>query len=212
MTFIAKGFLLILSTTLLVACAPTSNITSSYKDKTITDVPVIKKLLVLAMTNDNNRNVQQTLETEFAAQLQEKGYMVETSFEEFGPKAFKGLTEEQALKKIADDGIDGVITVSLLDREKERNYNPGRTTLGRPMMFRNWWGYYNVYYPRVFEPGYYTTSTNYFLETNLYLSNGDKLLYSAQSKTFDPGSAEGLAQSVSRAVIKDMQQKGVIRL
>lgn len=193
------------------SCSPASSITSSYVDKEGVQPSSLSKMLILALTDDKNRSVQQSLENQFVKELRARGYEVESSFQEFGPRAFQGMTEAEAVRKLAEDGINGVLTVSLLNKEQEQNYNPGRTRLGAPFITRNWWGYYNVYYPRIYEPGYYTNSTNYFLETNLYSAGKDKLLYSAQSKTFDPGSAEGLAVSVSRAVVRDMVQKGILR-
>ena len=65
-------------------------------------------------------------------------------------------------------------------------------------------------YDRVYNPGYYTTTTDYTLEADLYRTKGDKLLYSAQAKSFDPGSASSLAGDFSKTLVQDMINKGVI--
>jgi hypothetical protein len=62
----------------------------------------------------------------------------------------------------------------------------------------------------VYTPGYTEQRTDYFFETNLYDLNGNKLLYSAQSQSFDPSSASQIANDLSKAVVKDMQKKGIL--
>ena len=55
-----------------------------------------------------------------------------------------------------------------------------------------------------------TTSTDYFLESNLYDIASGSLLYSVQTKSFDPSSATGLASDNSKKIVKDLKEKGVL--
>jgi hypothetical protein len=65
-------------------------------------------------------------------------------------------------------------------------------------------------YDRVYTPGYYTTSTSYELEANFYDADKNELQYSAQARSFDPGSAATLSSDFSKAIIDDMVNKGLI--
>ena len=78
-------------------------------------------------------------------------------------------------------------------------------------IFYNRFGrYYSTIYDRVYQPGYYTTSTGYFLESNLYDIASGNLLYSVQTKSFDPSSATALASDNSMKIVKDLKEKGVL--
>jgi hypothetical protein len=189
-------------------CGSSSKIISSWQDK---DIPAksIKKVLVLGLFTDKDRTLRLKTEQELTGGLQALGYQAMSAAEEYGPKSFQNMKEEQALKKLRDINVDGIITITLLDKNKEKYYVPGTVSYAPyPIMRRGFWGYYSYYYPRVYDPGYYQTTTSYFFETNLY-NIDNKLLYSAQSETFDPSSLSSLADEYAKAVIKDMQKKNV---
>jgi hypothetical protein len=73
-----------------------------------------------------------------------------------------------------------------------------------------YWCHYNIMYGRVYSPGYFSTTTTYLLEFDLYSVADNKLQYSAHVKSIDPSSAESLANNFSNVVVKDMQKKGIL--
>jgi hypothetical protein len=66
-------------------------------------------------------------------------------------------------------------------------------------------------YDRVYSEGYYVENTKYFWESNLYDMNDWTLLYSAQSQSFDPSSAEILGHEYGMIITKDMVKKNVLQ-
>ena len=76
--------------------------------------------------------------------------------------------------------------------------------------YRNWFGYYRTVYGRVYTPGYYNTQTKYYWESNLYQVAAEKLIYSAQSESFDPSSVKKLASDYSGKLINDMMKQGLV--
>ena len=116
------------------------------------------------------------------------------------------------MRKLRSSGIDGILSVTLLDKEQEQNYVPNNT-LYYPLVprFSRFWGYYSYYYPRINDPGYYRTSTRYFLEANLYDAKTNKLIYSAQSETFDPSSRESFAADYAKAIVANMKTKNLLK-
>ncbi|MBM3440282.1 MAG: hypothetical protein FJX94_05415 [Bacteroidetes bacterium] len=60
-------------------------------------------------------------------------------------------------------------------------------------------------------PGYNVTNTRYLVEANLYDVATDKLIYSAQSETFNPSSIDNLGHNISIRILNDMKTKGVLR-
>lgn len=207
-----KSFNLLLVILLLAACTST-RITSSWKSADSTASKSLKKILVVAVMNDKDRRIREHMESHLVASLIDNGYDAISSMEEYGPKTFSKMSEEEVLRQLHSNEIDAVITISLLDKSRERSYVPGTVTYQPSyMMYNRFWPYYHAYYGRVYTPGYYTVNTKYFFETNLYGLNGtDKdLIYSAQSEAFDPASADEMAHGYAKAIIRDMKSKDLL--
>ena len=194
---------------LVISCNNTKLI-SSWKAPDATAASY-SKVLVVGLTGSKDVEIRQSVEDAVAKKLQDYGLTAVTATQQYGPKSFRTMDEEKVVKMVNDNGFDGVLVIALLDMDKERDYTPGYTTTSPYAVIRNrWYGGYSVLYDRVYTPGYYTTSTNYTLEANFYNTRGDKLIYSARTKSFDPNSAGDLAGDFSRTVIKDMEEKGLV--
>ncbi|MBS1510302.1 MAG: hypothetical protein JST86_05635 [Bacteroidetes bacterium] len=195
---------------LLMAACRTSNITTSWK---AAGVPATKfsKILVLGIIREADRSIQENMENHFVGDLKELGYNAVSSLKEFGPRAFNDMTEEQAVAKLKNSGIDAVITIVLLDKQRERRYVPGRLNYS-PYTYKSnkLWGYRAVMYNRIYEPGYYITDTRYFWESNLYEMNSQKLLYSVQTQSFDPANSESMGHEYGKMIVKNMVTQGLL--
>jgi hypothetical protein len=195
---------------LAMACS-NSKVTSSWVDPN-TKAP-LKKVMVVALMNTKDRPLKQQMEEQFAQELTAQGVSATTSFNSFGPKGFEGMKERQVVNQLRNSNINGIVTIVLLDKNKEQNYVPGNVQYNPQTVYvrRNrFYGYYTTYYDRVYTPGYYETNTNYFFETNVYDVSRNKVLYSAQSESFDPSSIESMADKQSKAVVKDMKKKEIL--
>lgn len=191
----------------LVSCGSTKLI-SSWKAPDVSDQK-FSKVLVIGLMGNKDRSLRENVENIIIQQLQTKGINAGSAFAEYGPRTFEGLDEPAALKKLRNKGYDGAVTVALLDKSKEKRYNPGMTGL-YPGTYR-FWGYYRTIYTRIYEPGYYTISNKFMLEASVYDLNSDKLIYSAQTKSVDPASPQSLASEFSDKIFEDMSKKGVIK-
>jgi hypothetical protein len=208
-----KKMISILSSLALVltfgACSSTK-ITSSWKANDAVNVNS-QKVLVLGILNGRNRPIKMNMEEELAEKLRSAGINAEPSSAVFSPKAFTNMSEDRALRVLRNKGYDAVITIVLLDKSTDRSYTPG--TVGyQPygVYYNRFWGYYRTVYGRVYTPGYYTTSTNYYWESNLYTLKDSKLLYSVQSESFDPSSNQQLSEDYASKVVKDMTKQGLL--
>jgi hypothetical protein len=190
---------------LFLAGCSTSRITSSWKDDTTTPRKY-DKVLVVGLIGEPDRTMKEKMEQHMVGDLKELGYNAVGSVQEYGPKAFENIKEEEVLKLLYNRGIDAVITIVMLDKVKERYYEPAWVRNNR------FWGYYSSMYDRVYTPGYYSaTDTKYFWESNFYDMNDWRLLYSAQSQSFEPGSANSLAHEYGLMIIKDMTKNKIVQ-
>lgn len=193
----------------ILSCNSTK-VLSSYKDEKSV-VKNYKNILILGIFQPKERALRQETEVKLADRLKELGYNAVTAMDEYGPKAFEKLQEAEILEKLKSGSYDAVITTALLDVKNDQIYQQGRVRYEPAGVYYNRLGrYYTTVYDRVYDPGYYTTSTDYFLETNLYDIAGSNLVYSVQTKAFDPSSASSLASDNSKKIVKDMKEKGVL--
>ena len=203
-----KWFIGALAVFTIISCNSTQVI-SSYKDDKVT-AKDYKKILVLGIFQQKERSLRQEAETKLVNRLKDEGYNAVSAMDDFGPKAFEKVSEDQLAANLKSSGYDAVITTALLDKTKEENYQPGTSRLQPVGVFYNRFGrYYSTVYDRVYQPGYYTTSTDYFLESNLYDIKSGDLIYSIQTKSYDPSSATSLASDNSKRIVQDLKEKGV---
>lgn len=170
------------------------------------------KILVIGLMDAKERGLREEIENNLVAVFTNEGIAAGSSYLEYGPKAFSGLTEDQAVKSIKENGYDAAFIVVLLDKARERTYQPGNMYY-TPYYgyYGRFWPYYRTLYGRVWGPGYYTTSTNYIIEANFYDLKRDELEYSAQTKSFNPSSSRILASELSEKLLQDMMTKNLIQ-
>ncbi len=194
----------------VAASCSSSQITSTWKNEG--SVPgKYKKILVMALLNESDMTLREKMEQHLVDDLKERGMDAISSYKQYGPKAFDSMNESEAVEKIRDSGTDAVITIVLLDKSKERNYVPGQVSYTPYAVYYNrWWGYYSTLNRRVYSPGYYVTNTEYFWESNLYDAASKELIYSVQTKSFDPASTESLAHEYGKMIVGDMVKNSVL--
>ena len=194
----------------IASCSTSTRTTSSWKSPDIAnDYLSGKKILVAAMLPEKDRELQKNMEKRIVDELSAKGVQAISGFEKFEPKYFPE-DEAKSLEKLNNSDIDAVITVVLLDTDKQKSYTPGRVSVRPVGYYRSWYGYYQTVYSRIYTHGYYTSNTSMYWESNLYDLDGNKLLYSAQSESFDPTSISQLAIDYSKRLIEDMGKQGLV--
>lgn len=203
---------LILLASLFVTACSTTKITSSWKAANL-QPKKYNKILVLGLIKDSDRSLQEKMEAHLVDDLKSKGYNAVSSLQEFGPKAFSNATEAEAIARLKQSNIDAVVTIVLLNKQKERNYVPGRMYYSPYVMYyKRFWPYYGTLNYRIYEPGYYVTDTKYFWESNLYDVSTQSLLYSVQTKSFDPANSESLGHTYGKLIIKVITDNAVLAL
>jgi hypothetical protein len=193
---------------LLASCSSSSVISSWTKPNV--NPEDFKSFMVIALVGQNNVALQQTMEEGMVTELTKRGYKATSFFKENGPRALDLSSEQAALKQLSRGGEDAILSMVLLDTAKEHYYVPGRVDYAPYGYYYRFWGYYGTVYDRIYTPGYYTTTTNFFWETNVYRTGNEELVYSVRTESFDPSSANNLAHQFGKLIVKDMARGGVI--
>jgi hypothetical protein len=195
---------------LLLGCGPTSHITSSWKAENVYPKQY-KKIVVLGLIREADRSIREKMEQHIVGDLTDLGYKAVCSCDEYNPKAFEGMNEQEAISKLRKDGIDAVLTVTLLDKTRERYYVPGRVYYSPYYIYQHrFYGYYQTMFDRIYSEGYYVMNTKYFWESNFYDLESNQLIYSAQSQSFDPDNAESLSHEYGKMIVMNMVKNNIL--
>jgi len=187
-----KKMLWVLCSAVLFSCQ-TSNITATWTDKNISPKKY-SKILVIGVLKDDDRDLQSKMEKHLAGDLNDLGYSAFAASDVFPLGTFVKGDTAKAIEALNSKGFDAVLTVVLLNKEKEKHYVPGRVmyTPYAPYHDRLDLYYYSMY-DRIQTEGYYSTDTKIFWESNFYDRGSKKMIYSSQTESFDLGSRETLA-------------------
>lgn len=195
----------------MLGCSPASRITHSWTSDAIGQKNY-SKIIVVGLMPHNDRELRESMENHLVGDLTERGYNAISSLKEYGPKSFENMKEEEAIDTLHASGVDAVVTIVLLDKNREQSYMPGRVYFSPYFIYqRRFWGYYTTIYNRVYSPGYYQVDTKYFWESNFYDLETKELLYSVQTTSFNPGSTQSLADEYGKMIVSDMAKKGIIK-
>ena len=193
---------------LLAASCSNGHVTSSWKAAQTGNLSKEHKVLVLGIIQDKDMRLRMQMEGFMVDALKEKGYNAVSAYTLYGPQQFGKMDEQAVLGRLHNSGIAEVLTISLLDKSRERKYTPSAGY--NP--YSPFWDYYSYRYNMIYGPGpgYLSVSTRFFWESNLYDVNSKSLLYSIQSETFDPSSTSDLGKTYSRIILKKMTREGLL--
>ncbi|WP_141107345.1 hypothetical protein [Belliella buryatensis] len=202
--------LLILST----SCAPTTQITATWKSEEAKSG--YNSIYIAALTED--LQIRQNVEHEFASRLQNRNVSTTKSIDNLTPDFFDSgePSKDKILEAIKSTSSEAIMTITLIDIEEEERYIPGGQVgpvfapMGRFGYYGNFGGYFNHWHGAGWNQGYYTTDKKYFMETNLYDSESLKLLWSAQSRTLNPNDISGFAREYVDALKKELRKEGLV--
>jgi hypothetical protein len=201
-TYFARLTFFVLSTFFVASCVSSTHIVSSWENDSVNKK--YSKVLVSAFVQDDR--MKRMLEDEMVAMLEKKGVMAEPAYSAISTNFTAGQLEdkEAMMNRIEEKGYEAIATVAIVDEETETRYVPGNAAYSPGMAYphyNNFWGYYTTTYPTLYNPGYYTTDKLYFIETNLYDTSSDKLVWSAQSKTINPADMEAFATEYAEVTV-----------
>jgi hypothetical protein len=203
---------LLLSLFVVTACGTSTSITGSYKDSAAPK-ETYNKVFVVAISD--RAAARQTVEKNLAQLMASRGAATVKSSDALPPNFRSGdATKDKnlLLSKINETNCDGILTVSLIRQDNETRYVPG-TTNYYPMgagYYGGFGSYYAYGYSNYYSPGYYTDDKIYYLEANLYDAASEKLVWSAQSKTYNPTSLDDFLEGYTKALAEQMNKDGIM--
>ncbi len=213
---------------LITGCSPSMRITGSWIDKEKLGKGNFNKTFLMVLTSD--RGAQQTIENAQANAATAEGLTTIKSHEAFGPNFLaRNPTPEEISNRIRELGCDLIFTSALVDVKSTTRYVPGSMHqvggfrggrmhggmhmgmhggMGMGMGMGGFGGYMGSA-AFIYQPGYYATDHTYFIESNLYDAFSGEILWSVQSKAYNPTKIDRVARTYSALLFERLRKEGI---
>lgn len=195
--------LVIAVTAMLAACAQAHISIGSWKDPAYHKK--ITKVFVIGVTR--RAKIRQDFETSVVEKLQQKGVTAVASAnlipldKDIGKEAVKARVKAA----IEGKGYDAVLVSRLIGVDKTATYVPPTSR-----MDYTYTGAIMTAYTMEFTPGHMVHDVVVSIETNLYDTASEKLVWSMTSRSFNPVDAAEVIMPLSDSIIKDLAKNGLI--
>jgi hypothetical protein len=210
---------LIISTVvmILMSCSPSQKVLSSWVNKEELKGKKYSKVFIAVLTQ--NASSKTILEYDLSATLSENGYQTVKSIDALAG-SFRdnpNLTKDDVLAKVRETNCDVILTVTLLDSKTETRYVPGTSVYASyaPYPAYGYYGgfgtYYGYYAPAIYSSGYYTTDKTYFLESNLFDADSEKILWSVQSATYNPDNIKDFSSRYCKLLVSQAKDDELLK-
>ena len=171
------------------------------------------KTFLFVMTQ--NYDAQLNLENDLASAAAARGVLTVKSIDAFGPilTLDKLPKKDVLLKAIRDLGCDNIFTVAVVDQQSQTHYVESSSS-SVYVPYSGYGYYYSGYYawsPNLYSPGYYTTDKTYFIESNLFDANTEKMLVSMQSKVVNPPDIVKASKQYTQMLVTELQAQGLMK-
>jgi len=207
-----KGSKILLLLLFVICCfsCSTYHVVSSWKAPRINPRPYAK-ILVVGIIKDTSLQLRQSMETHLVNDLKDLGYTSVSALDEFGPNGLANMEQEQTYHALCNKGIDGVITIALLDKHKEQ------VSVRSPLQYQSNLYYYNRIwnYQKIQAdigtlPTNYTETTSFLWESIFYDVTTLEPVYVVRSKSFDFASIHDQAHVYGKSIISDMLKQKIV--
>ncbi|OFZ69053.1 MAG: hypothetical protein A2V79_03000 [Betaproteobacteria bacterium RBG_16_56_24] len=197
-----RSGMLVMVAMLLTACAATQ-VNSVWKDPSYHARPA--RVMVIGVAK--NPHKRRLFEDEFVAQLKAHGTEAIASYTVLPDKQ----QDDQAAiaAKVKEMGADTVLITRLASKKSVKTYVPG-TIYFPPPIYGTWPDYYGYGYRYLYSPGYIAEDEYAVIESNLYETGNDKLVWAASSETMMGDSSQSLIRSYIGIMVKSMGEHGLL--
>jgi hypothetical protein len=195
-------FLAILAMLTASGCASVS-LLHSAKDPAVT-AKQYKKLIVVGIAD--KPQMRMVFEEVFAGEVQKGGAVGIASYSITGVN--DKLSRDAVVEAVKKTGADGVITTRLVGSSKKSDVRTGFVMVDRGVA--SFYGGSVSYAEFVHQPVEVITSTEAFLETNLFDAGTGKMVWSGTSSAVNPEGIITITGNLADLVIKAMRKDGLL--
>jgi len=221
------GFFAVLILSLILsACAPSQEISRTWVDREALPKVPYKSVFVIALVQQKNKAV---VEAKVAKVMASKGFKVVKSTDVMPvikqTEAGK-INKEALVNSIRENNCEALYVIAVKDIKTEKIYGkvdaPSEVPTHQiwdpvieytPMEF----GYYGIYYnymsdyqEQKYSVNEYALDRTYFMESNLYDVASEKLIWSIQSKAFNPEDLDSFFKGYSKLLQNQLKKENLV--
>lgn len=164
-------------------------------------------IMIAALTI--NLQAKFILEQQIADQLSRKGVTASKSSNIFAPNfTDHHNNKEKVLNKIRNRNTNAILTVSIID---SNSFTEGWPNSTPDSCRENFWDYYTSLYSEVYKPRYYLPEKTYYIETNLYDSDTEELVWSSRSSEYSPWKISSFAREFAEYLTLSLEKDQIIK-
>jgi hypothetical protein len=200
----------------MCGCA-SSNLVDIWHDPSY-QAPPLGKMLIIAVRKDATK--RRIWEDAFTAEIVKHGAMATSSYSLF-PDAPPDTN--QVLAAAQANGFDGFLVILRLPTERNTKTIQGYTSVERDKRngqysnpyydpyYGSYWQRYQTYFREIDHPGYIDSQTVAIRAIDVTTTgNNSRLIWSATSRTPDPGSVSDVQGGIAGLVISDLSKHRII--
>jgi hypothetical protein len=196
---------------ILAGCA-TTNLTGVWLEPSFQGPP-LKSVMIIGVAKD--RNVRKRFEDSFARQFRSNGIRAASGHDLIPSESIltsENLKKHKAIIKQAAEAnkMQALLVTRLIGVEHVDEYIPPTYIAQPPHYYGRFDDYYTRTWNDVYTQGSYLTRKYVRLETRIYDTASEKLIWSASSETIDPSSVDSLFSDLIEVVIKRLKKDGLV--
>lgn len=199
-----RAIFIFILTMLLTSCA-SSNLTSSWVDRTYSNFPITSSLVV-AMSD--NLRVRRIFEDDMVKELQKKGVNAISSSQIYPDKLPSKADLSSYIKKNSTQTVFVAKLVNIEDKNIRYPGNNNSYGYSGSMSFHN---YYNSSYSYIYDDSYTVSYEFVNVEFTLFDTQSHKPIWSTSSESIDPNNMNEIIAELTHILIGNMQDNGVVR-
>jgi len=193
----ARGLAGILGVLVLASCASSNTVIGTWRDKDYHKQ--LSKVLVIGLTK--KRGLRRSFEDTLVRKLREKGVNATPSIGiiHLGKTLDRETVKADITAAIKKEQFNNVLVTRLIKVDQHTTYIPP----GDHPKY-SFYGTIMTAYSSVYTPGYLVNSTVVSLETDLYDTVSEKMVWSMTSQSFNPKTAQDIIDTLSDYIVKDL--------
>jgi hypothetical protein len=172
-------------------------VTDAWKNPSYAAGPM-KRIVVMGL--DVDATTRHLVEDRFAADLRTKGVQAAQSYAVLGEVL---PDRETARREFARGAYDGALVLRLERVTERSHYVPNDRFFGSP--YNNYWGPSGSY-----APGYVVTDELVQFEASLWDLRDGMRVWTANTNTTNPSSSRDFAKSLSKKVLPQLVEEGLV--
>lgn len=197
------GYVVVVVVSAMLAACSSTKVVEQWKDPAFG--ARFSDVLVLSLNGDDTQ--RRLFETGFTSALDKRNVESVASYELLPDK--NDLDEENIRRAIAGSSIDAVLVMRQVKVKTQERYVPPRVDYVGDPFYGSFYGYYGHFAP-IYTPGYITEDTIVHLESNLYAVEGEKLVWSGKTETFNPKNTNALIDELAKTILNELSKAKLI--